>query len=67
MTNILCPNCKTTNNSKNSSCKKCVGDLSLKNRYFLLKMLDNKSIITYIAYDKNSRQKIIIKEFSLVN
>jgi len=66
MTNILCPDCKTTNDSKNSSCKKCMGELTLKNRYFLLKILDNKSVITYLAYDKNYRQKIIIKEFSLV-
>ncbi len=66
MANILCPNCKKTNDSKNYSCKTCMSNLILKNKYYLLKILDEKSTITYLAYNKKLKEKVIIKEFSLV-
>jgi len=67
MAKVLCPECKSINENNSISCENCSTDLDLKNKYFLLKIIKKSNIITYLAYDKTSKSKVIIKEFSLLN
>ncbi len=67
MTEILCPSCRISNDSKNPLCNNCMKELNLNSRYFLLKILDDKSVTTFLAYDKREKTRVVIKEFSLLN
>ncbi len=66
MNKVMCPDCMEIV-EKQEFCELCESRLMLNDRYFLLKFLGRNIGVTYLAFDENTYNKVVIKELSVMN